>query len=73
MHSPKFPSKVNDLRHVVERGRLKIIWKSKVRNAMRLQPIPDPLEHLDFHINLDISCAAIERRLYTMQTDPEIW
>ncbi len=27
---------------------------------MRRQPIPDPLENLDFHIRLDAMCAAIE-------------
>ena len=27
---------------------------------MRRQPIPDPLENLDFHIRLDAVCAAIE-------------
>lgn len=27
---------------------------------MRRQPVPDPLEHLDFHIRIDAICTAIE-------------
>jgi hypothetical protein len=33
--------------------------KSKVREAMRRQPLPDPLEHLDFHIRLQSACGEI--------------
>jgi hypothetical protein len=27
---------------------------------MRKQPLPDPLEYLDYHVNLDAFCMAIE-------------
>ena len=60
MHSPKFPLKIDDLRKVVNVGRLKGVWKAKVREAMRNQPIPDPLENLDFHVLLNSYCEAIE-------------
>jgi hypothetical protein len=60
MHSPKFPLKIDDLRKVINVGRLKTIWKAKVREAMRSQPIPDPLENLDFHVRLNSNCEAIE-------------
>lgn len=60
MQSPKFPMKVKDLREVVNSARLKIVWKSKVREAMRRQPAPDPIENLDFHTNISSICAAIE-------------
>jgi hypothetical protein len=60
MHSPKFPLKIDDLRKVINRSRLKITWKSKVRDALRRQPIPDPLENLDFHVSLTSNCEAIE-------------
>ena len=60
MYSPKFPLKIDDLRKVVNVGRLKGVWKSKVREAMRNQPIPDPLENLDFHARLNSNCEAIE-------------
>jgi len=60
MYSPKFPLKIDDLRKVVNVGRLKGVWKSKVREAMRNQPIPDPLENLDFHVRLNSNCEAIE-------------
>jgi hypothetical protein len=65
MHSPKFPLKAKSLRDVVNVSRLKSTWKSKVRDAMRRQPIPDPLENLDFHIRLDAMCASIEAEVLT--------
>jgi hypothetical protein len=63
MHSPKFPLKLKDIKVVINIWRLKSTWKSKVRDAMRRQAIPDPLEHLDFHAKLDANCAAIESEI----------
>jgi hypothetical protein len=60
MHSPKFPLKAKKLRDVINVPRLKLTWKNKVREAMRRQPVPDPLEHLDFHIRIEAICTAIE-------------
>jgi hypothetical protein len=65
MHSPKFPLKIDDLRKVINRSRLKITWKSKVRDALRRQPIPDPLENLDFHVSLTSNCEAIHSKALT--------
>lgn len=63
MHSPKFPSKAKDLRDVINVSRLKLMWKNKVREAMRRQPIPDPLEHLDFHVRIEANCVTIESEI----------
>jgi hypothetical protein len=52
MYSPKFPLKIDDLRKVIGANRLTVVWKAQVRDAMRKQPIPDPLENLDFHVRL---------------------
>ena len=52
MESPKFSLKKKDLEEVINVPRLKSRWKAKVREAMRRQPLPDPLENLDFHIRL---------------------
>jgi hypothetical protein len=60
MKSPKFALKRDDIRAVISVPRLKSRWKQNVRDAMRTQPIPDPLEHLDFHVKLDSNCTAIE-------------
>jgi hypothetical protein len=60
MHSPKFPLKAKDLKDVINVSRLKATWKNKVREAMRRQPIPDPLENLDFHTRIDAICLTIE-------------
>lgn len=59
MQSPKFPLKKPDIQEIINPGRLRSRWKEKVRDAMRHQPIPDPLENLDFHIGLDAICEAI--------------
>jgi hypothetical protein len=59
MQSPKFHPKKDDIQQVIAVDRLRDRWKQKVRDAMRTQPIPDPVEHLDFHISLDASCISI--------------
>jgi hypothetical protein len=41
------------------------LGKNKVREAMRRQPIPDPLENLDFHARIDATCPAIEGEVLT--------
>jgi hypothetical protein len=65
MHSPKFPLKAKVLRDVVSASRLKSTWKHKVRDAMRRQPIPDPLENLDFHVRINAICTTIEAEVLT--------
>lgn len=59
MHSPKFPLKKGALQDVVNISRLKNTWKYKVREAMRRQPIPDPIDNLDFHVKLDAMCRTV--------------
>jgi hypothetical protein len=70
MYSPKFPLKIDDLRKVIGANRLKVVWKAQVRDAMRKQPIPDPLENLDFHVRLDANCAAIEAEICSASYAP---
>jgi hypothetical protein len=65
MHSPKFPLKAKNLRDVINVARLKATWRNKVREAMRRQPIPDPLENLDFHIRIDAISKTIESEVLT--------
>ncbi len=65
MLSPKFENKKDDLRQIINVSRLKSTWKHRVRDAMRRQPIPDPVEHLDFHVKLDAECRSIENEVYT--------
>ncbi len=59
MQSPKFAAKKKDLEQVINPFRLKATWKTKVRESLRRQSVPDVLEHLDFHIRLDAMCASI--------------
>lgn len=59
MQSPKFPLKLADIKTVINAARLKSRWKEKVRESLRRQRIPDPIEHLDFHTSLDGECLSI--------------
>jgi hypothetical protein len=65
MQSPKFPIKAKSLSDVINVSRLKTTWKARVREAMRRQPIPDPIEHLDFHVRLDTICTTIAAEVLT--------
>src|SRR5262249_32446896 len=71
MHSPKFPLKAKSLKGVISVARLKSTWKNKVREAMRRQPIPDPLENLDFHTRVDAICRAIEAEVLSAAYIPD--
>ena len=65
MQSPKFPLKRKDIQKVINVARLKSRWKVKVRDSMRRKSIPDPIENLDFHKNLDAACLSIETEVIT--------
>jgi hypothetical protein len=71
MHSPKFPLKAKGLKDVVNVARLKSTWKNKVREDMRRQAIPDPLENLDFHTRLDAICTTIEAEILSAAYIPD--
>jgi hypothetical protein len=47
MQSPKFASKQADIQQVINAANLRSRWRHKVRDALRKQPIPDPIEHLE--------------------------
>jgi reverse transcriptase-like protein len=70
VHSPKFPLKAKSLRDVINVSRLKSTWKNKVREAMRRQPIPDPLENLDFHTRIEAICTTIEAEVLSASYIP---
>jgi hypothetical protein len=59
MQSPNFPLKKLDIEEIINPNRLRSRWRDKVRDAMRHQPIPNPIENLDFHVSLDAMCEAI--------------
>jgi len=63
MHSPKFAAKVKILSSSISSGSLEHSWKNKVRDDLRRQIIPDPLEYLDFHINYSAKCASIANEI----------
>jgi hypothetical protein len=65
MLSPKFPQKRKDIEEVINPTRLRSRWREKVREAMRHQAMPDPVEHLDFHINLESICISIAAEIYS--------
>jgi hypothetical protein len=70
MQSPKFPAKRADLLEVINAASLRSRWRAKVRDAMRKQPIPDPVEHLDFHTTLDAMCNGIAAEVFSGQYTP---
>lgn len=60
MQSPKFPQRVKELNPLFTGAVLKQIWKDKVRTGMRKHPLPDAVDHLDFHLDSGARCKAIE-------------
>jgi hypothetical protein len=70
MHSPKFPTKAADLKKIVATDNLRAIWKKKVREHLRKQLIPDPVEFLDFHVNLKQRTFELESLICTGEYQP---
>lgn len=60
MQSPKFPQKVKHLKGIVSASILQRIWLKHIRDRMRKQVMPDPIEFLDFHVNLKQRCWELE-------------
>ncbi|MER2250814.1 RNA-directed DNA polymerase [Methylorubrum podarium] len=61
MRSPRFSLRQPDLKAVFSASSLQQTWKHKVRVSIRKSPVPDPIEHLDFHVNSYAECLRLER------------
>lgn len=64
MHSPKFAAKVKTLSGSINATSLAYSWKKKVRDDLKRQIIPDPLEYLDLHVSHPAICAAISTEIH---------
>jgi hypothetical protein len=71
MRSPRFVLRETEIKPVFAASRLRHTWKTKVRAKMRTHFLPDPIEHLDFHVNLTQNCAQLERRVCRGEYLPE--
>lgn len=65
MQSPKFPFRQSELRPLFTAGTIRRIWTDKVRKGMRRHHLPDPIDHLDFQLNLAAECAVLEASIFT--------
>lgn len=61
MKSPRFVLREKEIREVFASSRLRHTWKRKVRAKLRSHVLPDPIEHLDFHLNLTENCRQLEQ------------
>ncbi len=59
--TPKFPFKRKQLLRVASKSKLVQTWKGKVRASMRAQALPDCVEYLDVHGNIDRVCRQLSR------------
>src|SRR5712675_843308 len=63
MKSPRFALREIELRPILNSGELKRAWKQKIRAKFRNQDLLDPIEHLDFHVNLEQECKNLENAI----------
>jgi len=68
--SPRFQVRKSDIRQVVNVHRLARLWKKRVRPKIKEQFIVDPIEHLDFQIDLKNRCSQLEERVTAGQYAP---
>jgi hypothetical protein len=62
--------KAADLKKIVSADNLRKIWKTKVRDHLRKQLVPDPVEFLDFHINLKQRTFELEGLICSGEYQP---
>ena len=76
MFSPRFGARKGQIKKVVNAGRLTHTWKRHIRSKLRKQFISDPIEFMDFHIDLKSRCQQIEQQVlngkYTPRHSPRI-
>jgi hypothetical protein len=63
MRSPKFSQKKPALQRIFRRNTIKSLWKHKVRPRIRQDYIEDPVEFLDYHINITKVSVEIENEI----------
>ena len=61
MKSPRFALRETEVRSIFTSARIKRAWKDKVRAKMLNHLLPDPIEHLDFHLGLEARCSQIAK------------
>jgi hypothetical protein len=59
LKTPKFQFKRRALAGIVSKSRLKRVWTEKVRAAMKDQAVPDSVEYLDIHADIDRVCRIL--------------
>lgn len=60
MQSPKFAFRQNELRPLFTSGVIRRVWSKKVRQGMRRHHLPDPIDHMDFHLQLSVESSLLE-------------
>lgn len=70
MQSPKFAFRRKELRPLFTSGVIRRIWKDKVRTGMRRHHLPDPVDHMDFHLNLSAEAAQLETTILSGSDAP---
>jgi hypothetical protein len=70
MKSPRFVLRETEITDVFAPSRLRHTWKRKVRAKLRSQALPDPIEHLDFHLSLTENCEQLARLVCSGQYLP---
>lgn len=59
MKSPKFQNRSKELSSIFHPTDIKQTWKNKVRYALRSSPLPDPVEYLDYNLNIEAVSRSI--------------
>ena len=63
MHSPRFQLRESDLKSIFSASNIKRVWKYKIRNSMRNDIITDPLDYLDYRLEIEEICETLQQAI----------
>ena len=63
MFFPRFAARKGQIKNVINAGRLAYTWRRHIRSKLRKQFIVDPIEFMDFHVELMSRCQQIEQQV----------
>ncbi|MDQ0391844.1 RNA-directed DNA polymerase [Labrys monachus] len=63
MRSPRFSLREKELQDLFRPSALKRTWREDIRTKLRERMLPDPIENLDFHVDLDNNCRRISAEI----------
>lgn len=72
MQSPLFKSRSEPLKVIFSEAIIKRTWKNKVKTSMRKHPVVDPIDYMDYHLNISEHSKRLSSELLSGRYSPDV-